>query len=186
MLVLAFTSTCCWTIGDYLIQSVHTMKLRCQVASARPFLYLYLQVDMLFLACCKRGDPVYRWQHFSSSWRSSRLWQCDCQFVKVVSLVGKIRKRWLRETVSETGVEMLRAIKQQTDPQNIFGCGNVIPWHSQEYLTICLAFAVCIATECNHVVCNNLCNVHCEYHWPLFLVIACHMWLHGRLFCVNQ
>jgi FAD/FMN-containing dehydrogenase len=41
--------------------------------------------------------------------------------------VGKIRKRWLRETVSETGVEMLRAIKLQTDPQNIFGCGNLIP-----------------------------------------------------------
>nr|CAD66418.1 alkyl-dihydroxyacetonephosphate synthase [Suberites domuncula]CAD79441.1 dihydroxyacetonephosphate synthase [Suberites domuncula] len=41
--------------------------------------------------------------------------------------VVKIRKRWVEQTLSRTGVEMLRAIKDRIDPHNIFGAGNLIP-----------------------------------------------------------
>ena len=40
--------------------------------------------------------------------------------------VGKLRKKWLRQTVSDVGIEMLRGIKQAVDPQNIFGNGNLL------------------------------------------------------------
>ncbi|GAB6029196.1 hypothetical protein CHUAL_004969 [Chamberlinius hualienensis] len=40
--------------------------------------------------------------------------------------VGKIRKQWLQRTISKPGVEMLRAIKQSVDPQNIFSNGNLM------------------------------------------------------------
>lgn len=40
--------------------------------------------------------------------------------------VGKLRKRWLEQTVSSTGVGMLKAVKQYVDPQNIFANGNII------------------------------------------------------------
>ncbi|KAL5481873.1 hypothetical protein EMCRGX_G022133 [Ephydatia muelleri] len=41
--------------------------------------------------------------------------------------VGKLRKPWVQNAISPTGVSMLKAIKQQVDPQNIFGAGNLIP-----------------------------------------------------------
>eukprot|EP00794_Sanderia_malayensis_P010834 gene10834-11986_t len=40
--------------------------------------------------------------------------------------VGKIRKRWLQPTISETGVKMIKAIKDKVDPQNIFGVQNLL------------------------------------------------------------
>jgi len=41
--------------------------------------------------------------------------------------VGKLRKRWVNETLSPTGVGMLKAIKEKIDPSNIFGSGNLLP-----------------------------------------------------------
>ncbi|RWS10319.1 alkyldihydroxyacetonephosphate synthase: peroxisomal-like isoform X1 [Dinothrombium tinctorium] len=40
--------------------------------------------------------------------------------------VGKIRKKWLSDCVSETGLGMMKAIKDFVDPQNIFGNGNLM------------------------------------------------------------
>ncbi|MFH4975664.1 hypothetical protein AB6A40_002373 [Gnathostoma spinigerum] len=42
--------------------------------------------------------------------------------------VGKIRKRWLPSTISSTGVSVIRAIKQELDPNNIFASGNLIDY----------------------------------------------------------
>lgn len=39
--------------------------------------------------------------------------------------VGKLRKKWVTQTLSETGVDMLRAVKRQVDPKNIMACGNI-------------------------------------------------------------
>ncbi|XP_054168040.1 alkyldihydroxyacetonephosphate synthase, peroxisomal-like [Oppia nitens] len=39
---------------------------------------------------------------------------------------GKIRKRWLEQTVSNVGLGMLRAVKQYVDPNNIFANGNLM------------------------------------------------------------
>lgn len=40
--------------------------------------------------------------------------------------VGKLRKKWLPQTVSNVGIEMLRSVKKAIDPQNIFGNGNLL------------------------------------------------------------
>lgn len=39
--------------------------------------------------------------------------------------VGKIRKKWLPNSISAPGVDMLRALKQHLDPSNIFASGNL-------------------------------------------------------------
>ena len=41
--------------------------------------------------------------------------------------VGKIRKRWVKDTLTPTGIEMIKAVKQRVDPNNIFACGNLLP-----------------------------------------------------------
>lgn len=51
---------------------------------------------------------------------------CEC-FPLVFLLVGKIRKKWIIDTLTPTGVDMLHAVKRQVDPQNIFGCSNILP-----------------------------------------------------------
>jgi len=40
--------------------------------------------------------------------------------------VGKLRKKWLPQTISPTGISMLKGIKQAVDPKNIFGNGNLV------------------------------------------------------------
>ena len=41
--------------------------------------------------------------------------------------VGKVRKRWLEQTVTEVGVDMIRAVKERVDPENVFGNNNLLP-----------------------------------------------------------
>uniref|UniRef100_A0A3B5MNE9 Alkylglycerone-phosphate synthase n=1 Tax=Xiphophorus couchianus TaxID=32473 RepID=A0A3B5MNE9_9TELE len=40
--------------------------------------------------------------------------------------VGKLRKEWMRETVSNVGVGMLKSVKDYVDPNNIFGNRNLL------------------------------------------------------------
>ncbi|XP_043931246.1 alkyldihydroxyacetonephosphate synthase, peroxisomal [Protopterus annectens] len=40
--------------------------------------------------------------------------------------VGKLRKRWLRECISDTGIGMLKSVKEYVDPNNIFGNRNLL------------------------------------------------------------
>uniref|UniRef100_A0A4W3IKB2 Alkylglycerone-phosphate synthase n=1 Tax=Callorhinchus milii TaxID=7868 RepID=A0A4W3IKB2_CALMI len=40
--------------------------------------------------------------------------------------VGKLRKRWLRESISDVGVGMLKSVKDFVDPDNIFGNRNLL------------------------------------------------------------
>ncbi|KAL5009841.1 hypothetical protein ScPMuIL_012146 [Solemya velum] len=40
--------------------------------------------------------------------------------------VGKVRKRWLTKTVGEVGLGTMRAVKNYIDPENIFGCNNLM------------------------------------------------------------
>ncbi len=41
--------------------------------------------------------------------------------------VGKHRKKWLPETISDTGMHILKAVKTAVDPSNVFGAGNLLP-----------------------------------------------------------
>ncbi|NEP58380.1 MAG: hypothetical protein F6K31_15405, partial [Symploca sp. SIO2G7] len=38
--------------------------------------------------------------------------------------VGKIRQDFMKDTLSPASIELLRQLKQSSDPQNIFGIGN--------------------------------------------------------------
>uniref|UniRef100_A0A671YFE0 Alkylglycerone-phosphate synthase n=1 Tax=Sparus aurata TaxID=8175 RepID=A0A671YFE0_SPAAU len=40
--------------------------------------------------------------------------------------VGKLRKEWMRDTVSNVGVGMLKSVKDYVDPDNIFGNRNLL------------------------------------------------------------
>lgn len=40
--------------------------------------------------------------------------------------VGKVRRKWLKDTVSEVGMGALKSLKKELDPHNIFGSGNLI------------------------------------------------------------
>uniref|UniRef100_A0A8C9YNS8 Alkylglycerone-phosphate synthase n=1 Tax=Sander lucioperca TaxID=283035 RepID=A0A8C9YNS8_SANLU len=40
--------------------------------------------------------------------------------------VGKLRKEWMRETISDVGMGMLKSVKNYVDPKNIFGNRNLI------------------------------------------------------------
>eukprot|EP01095_Lingulamoeba_sp_RSL-Kostka_P002218 TRINITY_DN13097_c0_g1_i1.p1 TRINITY_DN13097_c0_g1~~TRINITY_DN13097_c0_g1_i1.p1 ORF type:complete len:634 (+),score=276.85 TRINITY_DN13097_c0_g1_i1:60-1961(+) len=40
--------------------------------------------------------------------------------------VGKLRKAWMKETVSPVGIKMLQGLKKTIDPNNIFAAGNLI------------------------------------------------------------
>jgi alkyldihydroxyacetonephosphate synthase len=40
--------------------------------------------------------------------------------------VGKLRKKWMKETVSPLGMEMIHAVKKTLDPTNIFANGNLL------------------------------------------------------------
>ncbi|KAK1166167.1 hypothetical protein AOXY_G12718 [Acipenser oxyrinchus oxyrinchus] len=40
--------------------------------------------------------------------------------------VGKLRKHWLQETISDVGLGMLRSVKEYVDPNNIFGNRNLL------------------------------------------------------------
>ncbi|KAK0415892.1 hypothetical protein QR680_012177 [Steinernema hermaphroditum] len=40
--------------------------------------------------------------------------------------IGKLRKKWMPSTVGEVGISVLKSIKNELDPQNIFASGNLI------------------------------------------------------------
>ncbi|CAD5219211.1 unnamed protein product [Bursaphelenchus xylophilus] len=39
--------------------------------------------------------------------------------------IGKLRKRWLSSSISPTGISVLKALKQELDPKNIFAANNL-------------------------------------------------------------
>lgn len=40
--------------------------------------------------------------------------------------VGKLRKKFLPRSIGETGVQLLKGVKNTIDPNNIFATGNMI------------------------------------------------------------
>ena len=41
--------------------------------------------------------------------------------------IGKIRRRWMNQTIGEHGIGMINAVKNYIDPTNVFASGNLIP-----------------------------------------------------------
>lgn len=40
--------------------------------------------------------------------------------------VGKLRSKWYPQSVSQVGVDLLKAAKKELDPKNIFAVGNLL------------------------------------------------------------
>jgi alkyldihydroxyacetonephosphate synthase len=40
--------------------------------------------------------------------------------------VGKIRKSFVNDVIGQTGIRMIRSVKNELDPNNIMGAGNLI------------------------------------------------------------
>ena len=39
--------------------------------------------------------------------------------------IGKIRKRWLPETIGTLGISIMKSLREQIDPENLFDSGNI-------------------------------------------------------------
>ncbi|EPQ02335.1 Alkyldihydroxyacetonephosphate synthase, peroxisomal [Myotis brandtii] len=42
------------------------------------------------------------------------------------TIMGKLRKQWLKESISDVGFGMLKSVKEYVDPNNIFGNRNLL------------------------------------------------------------
>jgi len=40
--------------------------------------------------------------------------------------IGKLRKEWMKQSIGEKGMDVLKMLKQGIDPKNIFASGNLI------------------------------------------------------------
>ena len=45
--------------------------------------------------------------------------------------IGKIRRRWMEETIGKSGIGMIKAVKNYLDPENVFATNNLIPSQDQ-------------------------------------------------------
>jgi alkyldihydroxyacetonephosphate synthase len=41
--------------------------------------------------------------------------------------IGKIRRKWYAQSVSDIGVNLYKTTKEELDPKNIFAAGNFLP-----------------------------------------------------------
>ena len=41
--------------------------------------------------------------------------------------IGKIRRRWMQQSIGDQGIGMIKAVKNYVDPTNVFASGNLIP-----------------------------------------------------------
>uniref|UniRef100_A0A8C1C050 Alkylglycerone-phosphate synthase n=1 Tax=Cyprinus carpio carpio TaxID=630221 RepID=A0A8C1C050_CYPCA len=70
------------------------------------------------------SDPVHIYEQVEVSARTRLL---NPSLSLSLSLtVGKLRKEWMKASVSGVGLGMLKSVKEYVDPQNIFGNGNLL------------------------------------------------------------
>ncbi|KAF4527342.1 hypothetical protein B566_EDAN001119 [Ephemera danica] len=69
------------------------------------------------------ADPVHTYEEIESAAREEIL--SSGGSISHHHGVGKVRQRWYQRQVSPLGVDLLRAVKQQLDPANVFACGNL-------------------------------------------------------------
>lgn len=82
-------------------------------------IYFYMGINTRGLP-----DPVHVYEELEAAARDEIL-ACGGS-VSHHHGIGKIRKRWLKQTVSSVGLGMMRAIKEYIDPNNVFANGNLM------------------------------------------------------------
>ncbi|XP_042894818.1 alkyldihydroxyacetonephosphate synthase, peroxisomal [Parasteatoda tepidariorum] len=71
------------------------------------------------------ADPVHTYESIESAARDEII-ACGGS-ISHHHGVGKLRKKWMQQTVSDIGVQMLKAVKDSVDPMNIFANRNLLP-----------------------------------------------------------
>lgn len=69
------------------------------------------------------ADPVQAYSDIEDAAREEILKNGGC--ISHHHGVGKLRKKFLKDSVGETGIHILKGVKKQVDPNNIFGNGNL-------------------------------------------------------------
>ncbi|XP_076305681.1 alkyldihydroxyacetonephosphate synthase, peroxisomal-like isoform X2 [Tachypleus tridentatus] len=82
-------------------------------------IYFYMGINTRGLP-----DPVHVYEELEAAARDEIL-ACGGS-VSHHHGIGKIRKRWLKQSVSSVGLGMMRAIKEYIDPNNVFANGNLM------------------------------------------------------------
>uniref|UniRef100_A0A8C4X835 Alkylglycerone-phosphate synthase n=1 Tax=Erpetoichthys calabaricus TaxID=27687 RepID=A0A8C4X835_ERPCA len=70
------------------------------------------------------ADPIHVYEQIESAAREEIL--ANGGSLSHHHGVGKLRKRWLQEAISDVGIGMLKSVKQYVDPNNIFGNRNLL------------------------------------------------------------
>jgi len=69
------------------------------------------------------GDPCHAYEEIEEAARNEIL--ASGGSLSHHHGIGKVRKKWYREQVSDQGVQLFRAIKSNLDPKNIFASQNL-------------------------------------------------------------
>uniref|UniRef100_A0A674MZH0 Alkylglycerone-phosphate synthase n=1 Tax=Takifugu rubripes TaxID=31033 RepID=A0A674MZH0_TAKRU len=70
------------------------------------------------------GDPVHVYEQVEHAAREEIL--ANGGSLSHHHGVGKLRKQWMRDTVSDVGMGMIKSVKDYVDPNNIFGNRNLL------------------------------------------------------------
>jgi len=90
-----------------------------QTYDAGACVYFYIAIQFQGMT-----DPVHTFSEVEHSARDEIL-KCGGS-ISHHHGIGKHRKHFLKDSVGENGIDILRGIKNTVDPGNIFGCGNLI------------------------------------------------------------
>ncbi|XP_064832997.1 alkyldihydroxyacetonephosphate synthase, peroxisomal-like isoform X5 [Oncorhynchus masou masou] len=82
-------------------------------------IYFYFAFNYRGLA-----DPVYTYEQVEHGAREEIL--ANGGSLSHHHGVGKLRKEWLKDSISNVGVGMLKSVKEYVDPENIFGNRNLL------------------------------------------------------------
>ena len=91
-----------------------------QVYDAGACIYFYFALNYYGLS-----DPVKVYNEIESSARDEIL--ASGGSLSHHHGIGKIRRRWMNQTIGEHGIGMINAVKNYVDPTNVFASGNLIP-----------------------------------------------------------
>jgi len=104
---------------------VYTSARVTQVYDAGACIYFYFGINYYGLS-----DPIKLYTEVEAAARNEIL-ACGGSLSHHHG-VGKIRRRWMKDTIGENGIGMIGAVKNFLDPNNIFASNNLIPSENDE------------------------------------------------------
>jgi alkyldihydroxyacetonephosphate synthase len=91
-----------------------------QVYDAGACIYFYFAINYYGLS-----DPVKIYNEIESAARDEII--ANGGSLSHHHGIGKIRRRWMQQTIGDQGIGMINAVKTYIDPTNVFASGNIVP-----------------------------------------------------------